>query len=115
MMPAAGMERLICIHGHFYQPPRENPWTEEVAREPTAAPAHDWNERITAECYRPNAVAGNYGAMSWDIGPTLASWMEEGDPLAYDGFARGDGRRYSSPSTTPTNGAWWQARWAAVA
>ncbi len=79
----------FVVHGHFYQPPRENPWTEEVAREPSAAPAHDWNERITAECYRPNGVArvvdernrvlalvDNYRLLSFNIGPTLTSWLQ---------------------------------------
>jgi len=79
----------LVVHGHFYQPPRENPWTEEVAREPSAAPAHDWNERITSECYRPNAAArvvdgrnrllalvDNYRLLSFNFGPTLTSWLE---------------------------------------
>ena len=78
----------LVVHGHFYQPPRENPWTEEVAREPSAAPAHDWNERITAECYRPNgaarvvdernrilALVDNYRLLSFNVGPTLTSWL----------------------------------------
>jgi hypothetical protein len=51
------MERYICIHGHFYQPPRENPWLEDVERHDSAYPYHDWNERITAECYAPNSAS----------------------------------------------------------
>jgi alpha-amylase/alpha-mannosidase (GH57 family) len=83
-----GDVRLV-IHGHFYQPPRENPWTEEVAAEPSAAPFHDWNERIAAECYRPNGwarvldehgsvtdIVNNYEHLSFNIGPTLMSWLE---------------------------------------
>jgi hypothetical protein len=83
-----GEVRLV-VHGHFYQPPRENPWTEEVAIEPTAAPFHDWNERITAECYRPNGwarvldehgrvteIVDNYAHLSFNVGPTLLSWLE---------------------------------------
>lgn len=79
----------LVVHGHFYQPPRENPWTEEVEREPSAAPFHDWNERITEECYRPNAAArivderglvhgivDNYASLSFDVGPTLFSWLD---------------------------------------
>jgi alpha-amylase/alpha-mannosidase (GH57 family) len=86
----------VVVHGHFYQPPRENPWTEEVAREPSASPYHDWNERIAAECYRPNAFArivddrglivaicNNYERMSFDVGPTLMSWLERHQPDAY--------------------------------
>lgn len=82
-------EVALVVHGHFYQPPRENPWTEEVPREPSAAPFHDWNERINAECYRANAFArvvdghgrvvalvNSYEHMSFDVGPTLMSWLE---------------------------------------
>lgn len=81
--------RFVCIHGHFYQPPRENPWLEDVEVEDSAAPHHDWNERITAECYAPNAVSrildgseriaelvNNYEKMSFNFGPTLLSWLE---------------------------------------
>ena len=64
----------LIIHGHFYQPPRENPWTGEVPTEPSAAPYHDWNERIHAECYAPNVI--NYPNISFNFGPTLLSWLE---------------------------------------
>lgn len=64
----------LVIHGHFYQPPRENPWTGEIDAEPTAAPFHDWNERIHAECYAPNV--NNYPHISFNFGPTLLSWLE---------------------------------------
>ena len=83
------MRRFVCIHGHFYQPPRENPWTRRVEREPSAAPYHDWNERIASECYAPNAASpllgdggkiiemtNNYAKMSFDFGPTLLRWIE---------------------------------------
>jgi hypothetical protein len=80
----------LVVHGHFYQPPRLDPFTGTMPRDPTAAPAHDWNERISADCYRPNAELGNLGAMSWDLGPTLAGWLELGDPIAYRGFVDGD-------------------------
>jgi hypothetical protein len=86
----------FVLHGHFYQPPRENPWTEVVPRQPTAAPFHDWNERITAECYRPNgwarilddhgrivAIVDNYRRLSFDMGPTLLSWLEDHAPDTY--------------------------------
>ena len=86
----------LVVHGHFYQPPRENPWTEEVPREASAAPFHDWNERIALESYRPNAFArvldergrvvgivNNYEHLSFDFGPTLTSWLEEHEPDAY--------------------------------
>ena len=64
----------LIVHGHFYQPPRENPWTGEVDPEPGAAPFDDWNERIHAECYAPNIV--NYPLISFNFGPTLLSWLE---------------------------------------
>jgi len=80
----------LIIHGHFYQPPRENPWTGVVEEQPSAAPYHDWNERIHAECYRPNAFSStkdpatkeertvnNYANISFNIGPTLLSWLEQ--------------------------------------
>ena len=85
----AGLRRFVCIHGHFYQPPRENPWTRDVERESSAAPYHDWNERIASECYGPNSasplvgedgriveMANNYAKMSFDFGPTLLRWIE---------------------------------------
>ena len=85
--------RILIIHGHFYQPPRENPWTEAIDRQPSAAPYHDWNERILRECYRPNSAArilerrgrvsqivNNYAKISFNFGPTLAAWLAENDP-----------------------------------
>ncbi|MFO0968537.1 MAG: malto-oligosyltrehalose synthase [Gemmataceae bacterium] len=90
------MERFVCIHGHFYQPPRENPWLEVVELQDSAHPYHDWNERITAECYAPNAVArimdghgrirqlvNNYAWISFNFGPTLLAWMQEARPEIY--------------------------------
>ncbi len=87
------MKRYICIHGHFYQPPRENPWLEEVELQDSAAPFHDWNERIAAECYGPNAasrildsegriidIVNNYSRISFNFGPTLLSWMQRKQP-----------------------------------
>ncbi len=88
--------RYICIHGHFYQPPRENPWLDVVEVEDSAAPYHDWNERITRECYAPNTRArlldgagqirqllNNYAWISFNFGPTLLSWMAEHAPDVY--------------------------------
>jgi len=69
------MSVALVIHGHFYQPPRENPWTGEVEPEPSAAPFHDWNERIHAECYGPNVE--NYPLISFNFGPTLLLWLAE--------------------------------------
>jgi hypothetical protein len=83
----------LVVHGHFYQPPRENPWTDQIPREPSAAPFHDWNERIHAESYRANAFArihaadgkiesivNNYERLSFNVGPTLARWIGRQDP-----------------------------------
>lgn len=88
--------KYLCIHGHFYQPPRENAWLEKIETQDSAAPFHDWNARITAECYGPNALArvlnakqeltdlvNNYAHISFNFGPTLLSWMQEGAPDVY--------------------------------
>ncbi|HLP17179.1 MAG TPA: DUF3536 domain-containing protein [Bacteroidota bacterium] len=90
------MEKYICIHGHFYQPPRENPWLETIEVQDSAYPYRDWNERITAECYNPNTasrimaedrkiidIINNYAHMSFNFGPTLLSWMEVNAPDVY--------------------------------
>jgi alpha-amylase/alpha-mannosidase (GH57 family) len=90
------MERYICIHGHFYQPPRENAWLEFVELQDSAYPFHDWNERITAECYAPNGtsrildgyrniekITNNYAHISFNFGPTLLAWLEENEPETY--------------------------------
>ena len=76
-------DRYLCIHGHFYQPPREDPFTGETSVEIGAAPYRNWNERITAECYRPNARLRNFEQISFNVGPTLAAWLEIGDPDTY--------------------------------
>jgi len=80
----------LIIHGHFYQPPRENPWTDEVPVEPSAAPYHDWNERIHSESYGPNGFAhlgneviNNYRNISFNFGPTLLSWLDKHQPRTY--------------------------------
>ena len=96
-------ERYICIHGHFYQPPRENPWLEAIEVQDSAYPYHDWNERITAECYAPNAasrlldgegkvldIISNYANMSFNFGPTVLSWMEKNRPEAYQNIIDAD-------------------------
>jgi hypothetical protein len=80
----------LVVHGHFYQPSRADPFSGEIPADASAAPAHDWTERVSAESYRPNAERGNLAHMSWDLGPTLASWMEKHDPIAYRGFLSGD-------------------------
>jgi alpha-amylase/alpha-mannosidase (GH57 family) len=93
----------LTLHGHFYQPPRENPWTEEIDREPGAAPFHDWNERINEECYRANAFArilaedgrvvdilNNYAYLSFNFGPTVLSWLREHAPDVYERIREGD-------------------------
>jgi alpha-amylase/alpha-mannosidase (GH57 family) len=70
----------FCVHGHFYQPPREDPLTGEIPIEPGAAPYRNWNERINAQCYRPNAQLGNFERISFNVGPTLMEWMARHDP-----------------------------------
>ena len=78
----------LIIHGHFYQPPRENPWTGEVDAEPSAAPFHDWNERIHAECYAPNIA--NYPLINFNFGPTLLSWLESHHRDTYEKILNAD-------------------------
>ena len=91
----------IVIHGHFYQPPREDPWTGRVEHQPTAAPFHDWNERVHAESYRPNLLAdleapggervvSNYERISFDVGPTLFAWLETQHPQTHSGIVAAD-------------------------
>ncbi len=105
------MERCICIHGHFYQPPRENPWLEDIELEDSAYPYHDWNERIDAECYSPNTasrilgennaivdIVSNYQRMSFNFGPTLLYWMQRHAPAEYAAILEADkesARRFS--------------------
>jgi alpha-amylase/alpha-mannosidase (GH57 family) len=97
------MDRHLCIHCHFYQPPRENPWLEFVELQESAYPYHDWNERITAECYAPNSasrildgsgrisrIVNNYSRISFNFGPTLLSWMEVNSPDVYDSILEAD-------------------------
>src|SRR5438876_1424191 len=73
----------LCLHGHFYQPPREDPFTDRIPIEPTATPYANFDEKITTECYRPNALAGNFDAINYDLGPTLATWLEDTCPDVY--------------------------------
>ena len=97
------MSRYICVHGHFYQPPRENPWLEAIESQDAAYPYHDWNERITAECYTPNAtsrildangrivqIVNNYAKISFNFGPTLLPWLEENAPDVYRAILAAD-------------------------
>ncbi|OQA15475.1 MAG: Glycosyl hydrolase family 57 [bacterium ADurb.Bin363] len=95
--------KYLVIHGHFYQPPRENPWLEEIETQRSAYPFHDWNERINAECYKPNAfskifgkdskiikMVNNYSRISFNFGPTLMSWMEKYDKETYEKIIEAD-------------------------
>ncbi len=95
--------RYVCLHGHFYQPPRESPFTEAIEEQDSAAPFHDWNARILAECYRPNAGArvpapgrpierlvDNYRHLSFNFGPTLASWLAAEDPATWRAIVAAD-------------------------
>ena len=88
----------LVVHGHFYQPLRVDPFSGTVPPDPSAAPFENWNARVAAECYRPNAERRNPGRMSWDLGPTLAEWLETGDPKAYRGFIDGDRPADRDPS-----------------
>lgn len=95
--------KYVCVHGHFYQPPRENPYLEAVELQDSAYPYHDWNERITAECYAPNAASrivdaenrivkliNNYGLISFNFGPTLLSWMKDCAPRIHSAIVEAD-------------------------
>ena len=97
------MDRYICIHGHFYQPRRENAWLESIEVQDSAYPYHDWNERVTAECYEPNLgshilddegriveMVNNYAKISFDFGPTLLSWMKHSVPEIYQAILDAD-------------------------
>lgn len=110
----------LCIHGHFYQPPRENPWLEAIELQDSAYPYHDWNERITAECYAPNAAAreldanhritqmvNNYAKISFNFGPTLLSWLETNAPKVYRSILDADkisGEKFSGHGSVIAQG-----------
>ena len=100
---AQAKTKFICIHGHFYQPPRENAWLEVIELQDSAHPYHDWNERISAECYGPNTasrildkegviknILNNYSRISFNFGPTLLSWMEINDKETYEAILLAD-------------------------
>jgi len=109
--PSPTANHYVCVHGHFYQPPRENPWLETVEVQDSAAPYHDWNERITSECYAPNGasriqnlqgqitrILNNYSRMSFNFGPTLLSWLQDFAPRTYRMIQQADrasAERYS--------------------
>ncbi len=97
------MEKYLCIHGHFYQPPRENPWLEDVELQDSAYPFHDWNMKITEECYRQNGasrilssdrkiidIVNNYSSISFNFGPTLLSWLQSHTPDVYEQILEAD-------------------------
>ena len=96
-------KHYLTVHGHFYQPPRENPWLETIELQDSALPFHDWNERIASECYSPNAVSrivdyntrildivNNYEMINFNIGPTLLSWLEYNAPKTYEKILEAD-------------------------
>ena len=102
-MTSPAVKKYVTIHGHFYQPPRENAWLETIEVQESAAPYHDWNERINEECYAPNATArvltgrqliskikNNYAGISWNMGPTLLSWLQEHDEATYERLLQAD-------------------------
>jgi alpha-amylase/alpha-mannosidase (GH57 family) len=97
------MERFLCLHGHFYQPPRENPWLESIELQDSAVPYHDWNERVTVECYAPNAAArihdgggrisqivSNYSKISFNFGPTVLAWIKDKMPEVHQAIVAAD-------------------------
>ncbi|HIK43460.1 MAG TPA: DUF3536 domain-containing protein [Leptolyngbyaceae cyanobacterium M65_K2018_010] len=103
LIPAVSTGIFVCVHGHFYQPPRENPYLDAIEKQPSAAPYHNWNERIHHECYRPNAYArilndrgevirivNTFEYISFNIGPTLLSWMERYDLETYQRILEAD-------------------------
>jgi alpha-amylase/alpha-mannosidase (GH57 family) len=112
--------RYVCIHGHFYQPPRENPSLEAIELQDSAYPYHDWNQRITAECYAPNAVSrvldaenrilkliNNYSEISFNFGPTLLSWLKTEAPKVYEAILEADrtsGGRFSGHGSAIAQG-----------
>jgi hypothetical protein len=87
----------LAVHAHFYQPSRLDPWTGRVPAEPSAAPYHDWNERVHAECYRPNAERGTLRHVSWNLGPTLAAWMASEDAVAHERFVADSASAIAQP------------------
>ena len=100
---SSSSNRFICIHGHFYQPPRENAWLEVIEVQDSAHPYHDWNERINAECYYPNTasrildqdsviknITNNYSKISFNFGPTLLSWMQLNATETYEAILEAD-------------------------
>jgi alpha-amylase/alpha-mannosidase (GH57 family) len=102
------MQKHVCLHGHFYQPPRENPWLEEVEVQESATPFHDWNARINHECYEANAwsrilddegrierIVNNYAKISFNFGPTLLSWMDRHAPPIMEALQRADAESQS--------------------
>ena len=99
------MSRFVCVHGHFYQPPRENPWLEAIEQQDSASPYHDWNVRVADECYRPNTrsrildgegwivgIVNNFQRMSFNFGPTLLSWLERYESDVYEAIIEADRR-----------------------
>ena len=90
----------LVVHAHFYQPERVDPFTGEVPPDPNAAPYRDWNERIAAECYRPNAERGTIARISWNLGPTLAGWLASADAPTYRRFIAADAGAPDGPGPT---------------
>jgi len=87
----------LAVHAHFYQPSRLDPWTGRLPAEPSAAPFHDWNQRVHAECYRPNAERGTLPYLSWNLGPTLADWMATEDEAAHARFVADSASAIAQP------------------